>query len=163
MIGGGSKAFASHAENVDVRPQEDEEVPPEQAHLPDRIRPVPIEHIPPFPQIDIRLRKERAEQIVDHYRSAARAAAAMGGGERFMKVEVEHVEAHVAGTDLAHDRIEVRPVIVQQGSRFMDRFADCKDILFKKPEGVGVGQHEGGDLIGELALQISQIHQSFPV
>ena len=48
-----------------------------------------------------------------------RARRAVRGGEGFMQVQVDHVEAHVAGPGMAHYGIEVGPVVVEQTPHFM--------------------------------------------
>ena len=48
----------------------------------------------------------------------------MRGGEGLVQVEVDHVEAHVAGPDDAHDCIEVGAVVVAQAARLMDDLGD---------------------------------------
>ena len=47
-------------------------------------------------------------------RAGARAAAAVRLGERLVQVEVDDVEAHVARAATAHDRVEVRAVVVER-------------------------------------------------
>ena len=45
------------------------------------------------------------QEFLAAHRAGAGAAAAVGGGEGLVEVQVDHVKAHVPGTDHAHDRV----------------------------------------------------------
>ena len=61
-----------------------------------------------------------------------------------MQVHVDAVEAHVAGPDNAHNRVEVGAVVVAQAAGLMDDVGDLEDVLVEDTDGVGVGQHQTG-------------------
>ena len=71
--------------------------PREAAHLADRLRPVVVEpERVPVPD-DCGNRQERLELLAHDDRPAAGAAAAVRLRERLVQVDVDDVEAHVAG------------------------------------------------------------------
>ena len=51
----------------------------------------------------------------------------MRRGEGLVQVHVDRVEAHVAGTDLAQDRVEVGAVVVQQAAGVVHQRGDFDD------------------------------------
>ena len=73
-----------------------------------------------------------------------------------MQVEVDHVKAGVAGAHLAQDGIGVGAVIVQEAAGIMDDLCNLGDIDVKESQGVGVGQHQGGDGIVHLGPEVFQ-------
>ena len=58
------------------------------------------------------------------HRAAARAAAPVGGGEGLVEVQVDAVKPHVPGPDVAHDGVEVGPVVVAQAAGVVDDLGD---------------------------------------
>ena len=67
-----------------------------------------------------------------------------------MDVEVHHVEAHVAHTHLAQDGVHVGAVVVQQGIFAAQHFHDARQMQLQQAQGVGVGHHQTGHLVGIL-------------
>ena len=105
-----------------------------------------------------RSRQEAAEELLAAHRAGAGAAAAVGGGEGLVEVQVDHVEAHVAGADHPHDRVEIGPVVVAQAPRVVDDPGDLQDVPVKNPHRVGVGQHQTGGVRPHGAAQGLHIH-----
>ena len=61
------------------------------------------------------------------HRTYAGTAAAVRRGESLVQVDVHDVEAHVAGTGVTHDGVEVGAVVVAEAARLMhdvDELAD---------------------------------------
>src|SRR5699024_951647 len=90
--------------------------------------------------------------------AAARAAAAVGGGEGLVQVHVDAVEAHVAGADHAHDGVEVGPVVVAQAPGLVDQAGDLQDVVVEDAHGVGVGEHQPRGVVPQHGLQGLQVH-----
>jgi len=67
---------------------------------------------------------------------------------------VDDVEAHVAGTGVAHDGVEVGAVVVEGAAGLVDQAGDLGDVLVEEAERVGVGQHQAGDLLGDLGAEV---------
>ncbi len=67
---------------------------------------------------------------------------------------MDDVEAHVARPRVAHHRVEVGAVVVERPSRLVDQTGDLGDVLVEEAERVGVGQHQAGDLVGDLGPQV---------
>ena len=68
-----------------------------------------------------------------------------------MGVDVDDVEAHVAGPAPAEDRVEVGAVVVDERADIMEHRGDLLDTLLEQAERVGVREHQAGDLIVERA------------
>ena len=63
-----------------------------------------------------------------------------------MQVDVHGVDAEVAGAHLADDGVEVGAVGVEVGTRRVHGLGDGHHVALEQPAGVGVGEHDGGDL-----------------
>ena len=87
-------------------------------------------------------------------------AAAVGGGEGLVQVDVDHVHAHVARAGLAHDGVEVGPVVVAEGAGLVDQTGDLEDVLLEEPQGVGVGEHDRGRALGQVAAQGLEVDET---
>ena len=66
---------------------------------------------------------------------------------------MDHVEAHVAGPEAAHDGVEVGAVVVELGADFVGGLADLEDAGLEQAQGVGVGQHHRGHVGAEGGLE----------
>src|SRR5204862_6002579 len=85
------------------------------------------------------------------HRAGARAAAAVGDGEGLVQVHVHDVEPHVAGASHTQDGVQVGAVVVEQAADLVRGRGDLGDVLLEETEGVGVGEHDPGD-VGVEAL-----------
>ena len=69
-----------------------------------------------------------------------------------MQVDVHRVDAEVARPRLAHHRVEVGSVAVEIGARRVHGVGDFHDIALEQAAGVGVGQHDRGNVGRERRL-----------
>ncbi len=87
----------------------------------------------------------------------ARAAPAVRLRERLVQVEVHDVEAHVARAADAHDRVQVRAVVVERGAGVVDDAGDLLDVGVEEAERVGVGEHQAGDAVVGQPPQVLEV------
>src|ERR1700674_2367926 len=73
---------------------------------------------------------------------------------------MDSVEAHVPRAADAHERVQVGSVVVQLGSGRVNKFRYIQYLTLKQPQGIGVCEHERGDVLGQLALQVRQADPS---
>ena len=71
---------------------------------------------------------------------------------------MDDVEAHVAGPGAAHDRVQIRPVVVEGSARVAHHLGDLGDVLAEHAQRVRVGEHQAGDPLVELGAQILEVH-----
>ena len=90
-------------------------------------------------------------------RPGARAAAAVRLRERLVQVEVDDVEAHVAGPRAAHHGVEVRAVVVERRADAVDDPGDLLDVPVEHAERVRVGEHQAGDVVVGLRAQVVDV------
>jgi hypothetical protein len=83
----------------------------------------------------------------DAHRAGTGTPAAVRGGEGLVQVVVHHVDAQVAGADDADDGVHVGAVAVDEAATAMDGVDHVLNALFEQAQGIGVGDHEPGDLI----------------
>ena len=148
-------------EHVRVRADENPEVSVEAMHPPDRPRGVfgHPERAVGIP-LDTRHREVRDEVLDDAHGSGAGPSAAVGRRERLVGVDVDDVEAHVAGSAPAHDRVEVRAVVVHEPADVVDDRRDPSDVLLEQTEGVRVREHQTGDVLVDEAGERIDVDQS---
>ena len=70
----------------------------------------------------------------------------MRGSEGLMKVRVDAVEAHIAGTDNAHNSVQVRAVVVAKATSVVDDLRDLEDVRVEDADGVGVREHQASGI-----------------
>ena len=68
----------------------------------------------------------------------------MGRGERFVQVQVQHIDADPVHVHDTHDSIHVGPVTVDKAALVVNDITDFPDIFFKEPQSVRVGHHDAG-------------------
>ena len=90
-------------------------------------------------------------------RAAAWPAAAMRGREGLVQIEVQCVDAELGGQHPPDDRVEIGTVAIEERAGAMHRGGDVEDLVLEQAAGVGVGQHQRGDIAAELRLQRGQI------
>ena len=70
-----------------------------------------------------------------------------------MHVDVNAVEAEIAGTRDPEKRVHVRAIAVDEAARVVHRRADLAHPLLEQTERVRVGEHEARDVGTERPLQ----------
>ncbi len=61
------------------------------------------------------------------------------------------------GRTVAHDRVEVRAVVVERRPDRVDDLGDLLDVRVEDPQRVGVGQHQARDLVARLGPQVVEV------
>ena len=132
------EAVGAEAEDVGVGADEDAEVALEAAQAADRLRPLVVEvearaaAVGALAADDLRPRQEGLDPLGDGDRAGAGAAAAVRLAERLVQVDVDDVEAHVAGPRVAHHRVEVGAVVVERPAGLVDQRGDLGDVLVEE-------------------------------
>ncbi len=103
-------------------------------------------------------RQKRLQPGVDRHRTRAGTAAAVRSGEGLVQVHVHHVEAHVAGSGLAENGVEVGAVVVEQAAGRMDDGGDFGDVPLEHAQRRGIGQHQPGGLRPDRLAQGGEVH-----
>ena len=80
-----------------------------------------------------------------------------------MKVQVNHVKAHITRPHCAHDRVQVRPVIIAQSAALVYDICDLQDIFVKQAHCVGVGQHQARHIGPGCLPQLLNVHAALCV
>ena len=70
---------------------------------------------------------------------------------------MDDVEAHVAGPRDPADRVQVRAVVVHERAGAVEDRGDLLDVLVEEPERRGVGQHQAGGVLVDLAAQVLDV------
>src|SRR5262249_1063073 len=101
------------------------------------------------------------DPVGNGYWAGTGATAAVRLAEGLVEVDVDDVEAHVAGPRVPHHRVEVGAVVVERPPRLVNQGGDLGNVLVEDAERVGVGQHQAGDLtlvLGQLRPQVVHLH-----
>jgi len=77
-----------------------------------------------------------------------------------VQVQVHHVYAKIAGPHLAHQRVHVGTVHVKQTALGVHDLRDLVDLLLEDAQRVGIGQHEGGDVVIHLCFEGCHLHHA---
>ncbi len=83
----------------------------------------------------------------DGHGPGAGAAAAVGGAEGLVHVQMHDIEAHIAKAGAAKEGIQIGAVAVEKGALAVQHLGDAADVGLEQPESVGQGEHEGGHAI----------------
>ncbi len=110
-------------------------------------------------------RHDRAGQIfgqrlADRDRPGPGTAAAVWPAKGFVRIEVHHVGAEIAGPGDAQDGVHVRPVQIDQPAGVVHPPGDRGDLPIEHSQRVGIGDHEHRGLIVQLAGQIVHVDES---
>jgi len=102
--------------------------------------------------------REGGQGFRQNHRPGTRTAAAVGRGECFVQIDVHTVDAQVARPDAPDDGVEVRSVAIEITARFVDGVGDGDDIGFKQSAGVGIGEHDAGNVVAKFGFHRVQVH-----
>ena len=75
-----------------------------------------------------------------------------------MQIDVHSVDAQVAGPHLADDGVEVGAVAVEVAAGLVQGVRDLDDVPLEQAAGIGVGQHDRGDVRPQTILEGRKIH-----
>ena len=82
--------------------------------------------------------------------------------ESLVQVQMNDVDAHVAGSGDAYQRVHVRAIHVYQPAGVMHDAANLLDVSFEQAERVGIGQHQARHIAVPAQLaQVIEIGQAF--
>ena len=104
--------------------------------------------------------QEGYQALRDADRAAAGTAAAVGRGEGLVQIEVHDVEAHVARTHGAQERVHVGSVIIEQASATVHQRRDLLDVFLEETQGVGIGHHDAGNIRSEQGFEVLHVDQA---
>ena len=76
------------------------------------------------------------------YRAGTWAAATMGCSKSLVQIVMHYIDPRIAGAKFSHQGIQVGSVHVDQTTGLMDQRANFSNLLFKKAEGVRIGDHD---------------------
>ena len=150
-------ALPAQGQQVRQGPYHHQEVPLESADAADGRR-----RRGQLPAVSVGLRHGARQELrqmgLAAHGPGAGTAAAVGGGEGLVEVQVDHVKAHVAGTDHAHDRVEVGAVVVALTAGLVDDPGDLQNVLVEDAQGVGVGEHQTRRVAARRSPQGFHVH-----
>ena len=155
VVAGLGDALFAQGEHIGQRPDHREEVAVEGLHAADGIGVALHGQVEGISIADrMGLGQIGGQDGLAAHSAAARAAAAMGGGEGLVQVQVDYVKAHVARPDFAHDGVEVGAVVIGQAACLPDDLGDLQNVLIEYTQGVGVRQHQAGSVFAHCFPQL---------
>ena len=77
-----------------------------------------------------------------------------------MQIQVHEVDAEVARTHLADQRVHVGAVHVEQAALGVHDFGDLVNLLLENAERIGIGQHQRSDFFIHLRRERGHIHHA---
>ena len=81
----------------------------------------------------------------------------MRGGEGLVQIDVHDVYAEIAGPRDAYQCIHVGAIHVEHGALGVQDLGRFGDVLFEHADRVGIGDHEGGDVLVDGAREDFEI------
>ena len=84
----------------------------------------------------------------------------MWGRKRLVQIELDHVGAHVARFCHPHQRVQICSVHVDQAALDVDQLGNLDNVPLKQPQGVGVGDHQGGDFVIHILPERSRFERA---
>ena len=80
-----------------------------------------------------------------------------------MQIQVHHIDPEVARTRLAHQRIHIRAVHVEQRALRMQDVRDLVNLALEDANRRRIGQHQRRGILIHDALQLGEIHHALRV
>ena len=96
-------------------------------------------------------------------RAGAGTAAAVRRRESLVQVQVHHVHAEVAGPYLAHQRVHVGAIHIEQRALGVQNVGDLVNLALEDAERRWIGEHQRGGLFVDLARESFEIDAALGV
>ena len=112
---------------------------------------------------DERQRHEGRQRFRQHHRPRARAAAAMRRRKSFVQIDMHRIDAEIGRPHASDDGVEIGAIAIEIGAGFMHVLGDGNNIALEQAAGVGIGQHDGGDIGPQFGLQSGTIHAAIGI
>ena len=106
----------------------------------------------------VRQRRVRHQRCRQHHRPRPRTAAAVRRGECLVQIEVHAVDAQIPRPDPPDNGVEVGPIAVDIAAGGVDGIRHVLHVALEQAAGVGIGDHDGGDVVVDPVLERRQIH-----
>ena len=75
---------------------------------------------------------------------------------------MDHVDAHIAWSSNANERVHVRAIHVNEATCVMNDLTDLLDVSFEQAQRVRIGEHQSGDVaLRTKFAQVIEISQTF--
>ena len=87
----------------------------------------------------------------------------MRSRERLVQIQMHHVHAKVARPRLAHQRIHVRAIHIQQRALRMQNVRNLVNLALEHANGRRIRQHQRGGILIHHPLQLGDIHHSLRI
>ena len=140
------KAFSATAQNVAKGPDRHPEIAMKTVDTTNAFGFVRVEPIQPTLLLYPGQRVNRERDVFTHHGTAAGTSPAVRGGKRLVQIQVKHIDSHLAGAGITHEGIEIGAVHIDEATLLVDNLGDLLDMGFKDPHGIGIGQHQTGNL-----------------
>ncbi len=106
-----------------------------------------------FDLVDDGHRQVRQQTLSHSHGAGTGSAAAVRRGECLVQVEMNDVEAHVTGANLAEDGVQVCAVVVEQAAGLTDYIFDLQDPALEYAQRRRIGQHDAGRVRSDRILE----------
>jgi hypothetical protein len=81
----------------------------------------------------------------------------MRSREGLVEIDMHRIDAEIARTSLAHDRVEIRSVAIEMGPSLMHQSGNFGGILLEQSACVGISQHDRSDIWPEPGFDLGRI------
>ena len=108
-------------------------------------------------------RQERFEFLFHGDWAGTGSAATVRGRESLVQIQVHDVDAEVAGTDFADQRVHVGAVHVEQAAFGVHDLGDLVDLLLEDAQRVGICEHQCRDIFIHLRSERGHIHHALSI
>jgi hypothetical protein len=77
-----------------------------------------------------------------------------------VEIDMHRIDAEIARTRFAHDRVKIRPVAIEISPGLMHQSGNFGGILLEQSAGVGIGQHDRGDIRPKPVLDLGWVKRA---
>ena len=70
-----------------------------------------------------------------------------------MQIDMHGIDAQITWAHAPDNGVEIGPVAIKIATGFMQRIGNLDNVALKKPACIGIGQHNGGNIIAQLFFE----------
>ena len=160
-LAGLPEPFGPIGQDIGQRTHQSQEVSVKGLDPADGARTVMIKRVTPvIAPLHGRGGQEGFQHPFDRHGAGARPAASVRRGEGLVQIDVEDIRSEVSRPCNPHQGVEVGSIHVDQPSPFVHDPGNAHDVLLEDSQRVGVGQHQGRDLVVHGTVQPVEIDAS---
>ena len=119
--------------------------------------------MPSFPALRTGIGKKRLQDLLHSDGARAGSASTMRRCECLVQIDMQDIDAEIAGPRDADHRVQIRAIHVDQRAMGVYEIRNRRNVALKDSQGVGIGDHHRCDIVAHRLTKSLEVDGSLRV